>query len=223
MRALIFFVSIPIIFSSCLSYSRMTSPEVMEPTERAWMFGAQPIAQIERKAPIPNPQNPSANSESKIDIEGVFTPVIAYRSGSPIGEWGITLHQQAFYPAATVDYKHKIMERESFHLSGDVAATIGEAPGMQYDLLFGNRTLYGQLGYKYYKTNGLNNLLDFSGDNNNKLIVGIGTEINDETPLGFQLMYARPILYSNPYSEPSPQLALGIKLEFRRTKKKYRN
>jgi hypothetical protein len=130
MKNLCLLICLPILFSSCLSYSRMTSPEVMEPTERTWVFGGQPQVWIGTHG------QPTSNSN-----QWGFTPIIGYRTGSDFGEWGVTLHQQIFFPAVTFDYKHKILERECFHLSGDVAATIGEAPGMQYDLLFGNRTL----------------------------------------------------------------------------------
>jgi hypothetical protein len=220
MRTIFLFVFAAFLFSSCLSYSRMTSPVIMEPTERSWTIGVQQEGAYANNAfrdhAVSSDEGQwdwqSGNYLDNYSSAGII-PVISYRDGLEElgGEIGVTLFPQ-FFPALAIDYKHRIYRSGNFHLSGDITGTLGFLYGAQYDLLFGNRHLYGQVGYKIIQFSLMEDLY----------VLGIGTEINDTSPLGIQLTYARMIGSEDDYSVTPHMLSLGMKLEFRRTKKRFR-
>jgi len=189
--------------SSCSVHNRMTSPVVLDKKERIWTSGLS--------------IDPSAFSElGYISSPLAFIqPTIGYRNG--IGrnqEIGFTLYGLTG-PSIVIDNKHLLLKNGGFLLSGDIAFFAGAIRplGLQYDLIFGNRKLYGTLGLGY-------DFLDLTLETP-YLSIGIGSERILNKPFGFQISYGIGI--PNRYNDIEHMLSIGIKFDFLKLKKKYRN
>lgn len=172
--------------------NQLTSPEILDQKERIWTAGvAYDPFDFEVPATIYS-----------------FQPVVGYRSG--IGskqEIGVKIYG-VYYPGVVLDHKHRIAELGGFKLSGDLSGygRIYGIAGFQYDLLFGNRYLYGTCGLNY----------EFVGSQS-YWIVGIGSEFTNSIPFGIQLSYG------NDFNNDSKMISIGVKFDLLNLKKKYRN
>ncbi len=192
-----------VVLSSCSVHNRMTSPVVLDKKERIWTSGLSldPLAFSD----LGYLSSPLA----------FIQPTIGYRNG--IGrnqEIGFTLYGLTG-PSIVIDNKHLLLKNGDFLLSGDIAFFAGALRplGLQYDLIFGNRKLYGTLGsgYDFIET-----ALEAP-----YLSIGIGSERILNKPLGFQISYGIGI--PNRYNDIEHMLSIGIKFDFLKLKKKYRN
>lgn len=199
----IYVLVIGFLMTSCGFSNRMTSPQVLEKNERIWTYG---IA-----------YEPTATKNYDQAIWG-FQPILGYRSGlGKNQELGITLYG-VYFPGFVIDHKYKYYEKNNFILTGNTSAFGGiiRPVGLQYDLLFGNRKLYGVTGLKY----------DFTQLMRDKpsWIIGLGTEFEKDVKFGIQITYANSFPEYN-YSDrirPFREITIGVKFDFIKTKKKYR-
>ncbi|MDA3929083.1 MAG: hypothetical protein PF541_08995 [Prolixibacteraceae bacterium] len=179
----------------------MTSPEVLKKEERIITIGA-----------VSDPNYFTSRETSWYAVQ----PVIGYRSGLGSNqEIGLTLYG-IWTPGFVVDYKHQIFRSGNFYLSSDVAAFIGlhRSLGFQYDLLFGNRKLYGVIGTNYT----LNN---YPG--NSAFILGLGKEFGEKRRFGLQLNYAGIYSLGKEYNRTANAITIGLKVDLYKIKKKYQN
>jgi len=199
------FLVIEILMTSCGFTNRMTSPQVLEKSERIWNFGIV--------------YEPTAAENYDDGILGI-QPIFGYRSGlGKNQEIGITLYG-VYLPGLVIDHKLKYYEKSNFILTGDIAAFGGliRPIGLQYDLLFGNREVYGVFGLKY----------DFFPILNNEpsWIIGVGNKIDKKNSrFLFQLTYSNSFPEYNKLSEkqrPFKEITIGLKYCIINTKKKYR-
>ncbi len=191
-----------VFLSSCSVHNRLTSPEVLDKKEHILTTGISidPLA-ITEYGSIEDPL-------------ALVQPIIGYRTG--IGrkqEVGITLYGITG-PALVLDHKHNFFGTSKFLISGDLALFAGlERPtGGQYDLIFGNQKIYGQVGFGY----------DFQQvvAEEPYYLLGIGFERIGNTPWGIQISYAKSI--ETIYNDPENFLSIGIKHDFLKTKRKYK-
>ena len=176
----------------------MTSPETLKKEERVLTFGA-----------VSDPGY-FGNPDSKFYA---IQPVIGYRSGIGTNqEIGMTLYG-IWTPGFVFDYKHQILNRGKFYLSSDAAAFIGvgRPVGFQYDLLFGNRKLYGTAGTNYTFNN---------GPGNSTIILGIGKEFGEKRRIGLQATYAHSISTNATLGSEVTSFTLGLKLDLYKKSKK---
>jgi hypothetical protein len=203
-RILLCLFCFSILSFSCTVHNRLTSPEVLSKRERTWTCGL-----------IIDPSQAAFIDDSDIYA---FSPVIGYRAG--LGgkqELGVTLNG-IVTPSLVVDYKHQFLKRNQFVLSGDLAAYYGvlRPTGLQYDLLFGNRKLYGTTGFG-------RNLISFDDvpPVYSYATLGIGKEgIGVKENFGFQISYLGS--FANPDTEALHFLSFGFKFDFLKNKRKYR-
>lgn len=185
--------------------NRLTSPQTLNKEERIWSYGLV--------------YEPTAKEEYDESVFA-FQPIIGYRSGIfKNHEFGINLYG-IYTPGLTLDWKHKYFEKNRFIVSGDLAAFTGfiRPTGFQYDLLFGNRGLYGIAGVNY-------EILQANASVPS-LLIGFGSEFDKYTKGGFQITVMRS--FPEYYSDGSKMDAfltysIGIKFDFLNTKRKYRN
>lgn len=192
-----------VVLASCSVHNRMTSPVVLDKKERIWTSGLSldPLAFTE----FGYISSPLA----------FIQPTVGYRNG--IGrnqEMGVTLYGLTG-PSIVIDNKHLLSKNGNFLISGDIAffAGVTRPLGLQYDLIFGNRKLYGVFGLGY---DFLEQTLEAP-----YLSFGIGSERISNKSFGLQLSYAVGI--PNRYNNTQHMLSLGIKFDFLKLKKKYRN
>ncbi len=187
------------ILNSCLPYNRITSPQVLDKEERNWTFG------IVIDEPLTN--------RFLLTDESII-PVIGYRTGIASNhEIGIT--QYGLY-SQVIDYKHQFYKKGDFIFSGDLALfNLDLKPyGIQYDLLFGSKWLYGTCGINYHE--------------DTFWIFGIGSEFKNNKSFGFQLSVANGFPHYIDYNGITKKsvdrfISLGLKFDIKRIKKKYRN
>ncbi len=188
-----------IIISSCTSYNRLTSPEILDKEERIWSFGASI-----------DPLTTSNGSDADL-LE--FQPLISYRTGlGANSELGITMQGiHMFGPGITIDYKHRFQQFEKNILSGNIAVWGGifRPIGMQYDVLYGTHKRYATVGVSY-------DFLEFYFDTP-ALTIGIGSERINSSPFGIQVSYTNQNLYLD-----EGFLTIGLKFDFLKKKRRYR-
>jgi hypothetical protein len=220
MKSLLGILTTIFLFSSCVApYSRMTSPEIMPVSERSWTLGLHELATFESSNQDITYFTLGAGTNA-FEIPDIgLSPFISYRAGSSRGgEWGLTLDPLSF--SVIGDYKHRLVESNTFFLSGDASIYLGTVPGLQYDLLIGNSGLYGQIGVKA-------SMPIFERRLSNQIILAVGTEFNRRIPFGIQLHYSTGLFdsFSDPYTMNTYRqhlLSLGLKYDIRGTKKRYR-
>ena len=199
-------IIIALVFNSCLYYNRITSPEIINKKEHIWMLGGT----IE-------PYEVLGKGMVSEDLWGIpllygFQPIIGYRRGIAINqEIGITFF--CLTPGLVVDYKHKILKQGKVIISGDIAAFGGvERPkGLQYDLLFGNRSLYGNCGFYF----------DIDDYVPPSLVVSIGSEFKKNNPFGFQVSYSQSIITENK-DDAYRSILIGLKYDLFKNKREYK-
>lgn len=186
---------------SCTVHNRLTSPEVLDKKERTWTYGL-----------IIDPAQSEFIDDSEIYA---FSPIIGYRAGLGRNqELGITING-FFTPSLVVDYKHQFLKHNQFFLSGDLAAFAGAFRpfGLQYDLLLGNRNLYGTAGFGYN--------YNISAEYYSYASLGIGKErIGTKENFGFQISYLGS--FANANTEALHFLSFGFKFDFLKNKRRYR-
>lgn len=186
----------------------MISPQTLDKEERIWTYGLiiEPTAE-----------------GNYVDGEiFAFQPTLGYRTGiRPNHELGINLYG-ILTPGFTIDWKHKYFEKDNFILTGDLAGFTGliRPSGFQYDLLFGNRSLYGVAGMNY-EINKINS-------DKPSIVLGIGSDFNKYTKVGFQisLMKSLPGSFSEIYGDRKAgfmTISIGVKFDFLKIKKRYRD
>lgn len=204
-KKLTYLFFIVILASSCVMNNRMTSPQTLDKEERIFTYGLV--------------LEPLARDNYDESVFG-FQPIVGYRSG--IGsrqEIGINLY--GFYtPGLTFDWKYKYIEKNNFILSGDIAAFTGfvRPTGFQYDLLFGNRGLYGVAGLNYE--------IDHFNTNKPSWVLGIGSDFDKYIKGGFQISFMQsfPEFYSDGSKKnPFMTISVGVKFDFLNVKRKYRD
>ncbi len=174
-----------ILLNSCLPYNKLTSPEVLELHEKSVSF-----ALVSSNALIP------------FGDKGVsLSPMIAYRFGlNSAMDFGLRLDVNPL--SVSMDLKHNFIKRDNFYLTGDLSVytLCFEEFGSQYDLIFGNRSIYGSCGILY--TQGIRDTTP--------LIIGIGTESGDSKRVGFQISYLADVFSDQPENEFSIGLSYSL-------------
>lgn len=201
-----YLVAIVLLLNSCGVYNRMTSPETLKKEQRNLTFGVA----------LSPPKLVNSSTENyETPIDGI-QPVIGYRSGlGKNQDIGVTLYG-IYTPALVIDYKHQILKNNNFLLSGDAAIYGGylRPVGVQYDLIFGKRQIYGVIGASY-------DMVELMSEKP-FLSLGIGSERIANTGFGIQISYAKSFM-KNDYIMDEPYLiSIGLKFDFLRTKKKFR-
>ena len=180
-----FSIILAILLNSCIPYNKLSSPEVLELNDKSVSF-----ALVSSNALMPFG-----------DRDVSLSPMIAYRFGLKSAmDLGLRLDLGPL--SASVDLKHNFIKRDNFYLTGDLSVfTIWfEEFGSQYDLIFGNRSLYGSCGILYAP--GIRDA--------NSLIIGIGTESGDSKRVGFQISYLVDIFSDQPENEFSIGLIYSL-------------
>ena len=137
-------------------------------------------------------------------------PVISYRSGLGNNrEFGATIYG-IYFPGLVLDWKKNYSENNGKYLTGDISIFGGALRpfGAQYDLIYGTADLYGSIGVN------LVGLDEFNSYGN----ASLGWEFGDENRYGLQVGYA----FGSLTTFERGVLSVGFKMDFVRTKKKYR-
>lgn len=198
--------------SSCSMNNRLTSPETLQESEQVLQFGV--VA------------DPMAAGEDSEEIQGLFQyqPIFGYRTGLKNNqELGVTMYGVIYF-GFVVDWKHQLYKQNNFIISGDLAAFTGlfRKSGLQYDLLFGNSKIYGTAGINYSLLRG-----DYSAlINQPSMVLGVGTEFGKNSGFGVQLSYMQAFDVTYNYhpehaENPFSTLSIGIKYDFKSTKKSH--
>lgn len=128
-------ISVVTLFTSCISFNRLTSPKPVPEKTTQWDFGGT--------------VDPMRFNQD-VFIAGV-EPVVGFRRGiSSRTDIGLRMHG-LYIPQLVFDFKHVFIHRGDFYLSGDLAVMgmVGRSIGPQYDLIFGTELIYGTFGVNY--------------------------------------------------------------------------